>query len=43
MMFHLQIIQTHAKIYKVIFPYSSMYLLTENLPNNTQLLQILQK
>ena len=42
-MFYMQIIQIHTKTYKAMFSHSSMDLLTGKLPNNTQLLQILQK
>ena len=41
MMFHMQMIQIHAKIHKIMFLQSLIDLLTGKLLNNTQLLQTL--
>ena len=39
----MQMFQTHTKAHRIMFSYSLINLSIENLPNNTQLLQTLQK
>ena len=41
MIFHMQMIQTHTKIHKIMFSHSLMDLSIKRLSNNTQLLQAL--